>query len=100
MSVLYLYVCGLMVAPPPVKIGTLLQGGAKNSQGRGAKKFRLASLAISHPPDQNSETAPASFIKYAVTSLLSRVGKNVALTTSVIFSGLLGVFFLTFPPGA
>ena len=38
-------------------VGTPLQGGAINSQG-GAKKFRLASLAISHPPGQNSETAP------------------------------------------
>ena len=36
---------------PPVKIGTPLQGGAKNSQG-GPKNFRLASLAISHPPDK------------------------------------------------
>ena len=42
---------------PPVKIRTPLQGGAKTSQG-GAKKIRLASLAISHPPDPNSETAP------------------------------------------
>ena len=25
---------------------------------RGAKNFRLASLATLHPPDQNSETAP------------------------------------------
>ena len=38
-------------------VGTPLQGEAKNSQG-GAKIFRLASLAISYPPDQNSETAP------------------------------------------
>ena len=42
MSALYLYVCGLIVATP-------LQGGGE--------KFRLASLAICHPPDQNDETA-------------------------------------------
>ena len=32
---------------PPVKIDRV-----------GAKKFRLALLSNSHPPDQNSETAP------------------------------------------
>ena len=42
MSALCLYVFGLIVATP-------LQGGGEN--------FRLASLAICHPPDQNAETA-------------------------------------------
>ena len=44
-----LYVSGLIVATP-------LQGGGENSQG-GGENFRLASLAICHPPDQNAETA-------------------------------------------
>ena len=56
MSALYLICLWINGWHPPVKIGTPLQEGANNSQG-GAKKFRLASLAISHPPDQNSETA-------------------------------------------
>ena len=42
MSALCLYNSGLIVATP-------LQGGGEN--------FRLASLAICHPPDQNAETA-------------------------------------------
>ena len=42
---------------PPVKLATPLQGGGENSQG-GGKNFRLASLAICHPSDQNAETAP------------------------------------------
>ena len=46
-----------MVGPSLSIFGPPLQGGAKNWQG-GAKKFRLASLATSPPPDQNSETAP------------------------------------------
>ena len=44
-----LYVSGLIVATP-------LQGGGENSQ-EGGENFRLASLAICHPPDQNAETA-------------------------------------------
>ena len=44
MSALCLYVFGLIVATP-------LQGGGEN--------FRLASLAICHPPDQNAETGSA-----------------------------------------
>ena len=46
MSALRLYVWGLIIVTP-----------CKNCQG-GAIKFRLASLATSHPPDQKSETAP------------------------------------------
>ena len=53
MSALCLYVCGLIVATP-------LQGGGENSQG-GGENFRLASLAICHPPDQNAETASATY---------------------------------------
>ena len=49
MSALCLYVSELNVATP-------LQGGGENSQG-GGENFRLASLAICHPPDQNAETA-------------------------------------------
>ena len=56
MSALCLYVSGLNVAHPPVKLATPLQGGGENSQG-GGENFRLASLAICHPPDQNAETA-------------------------------------------
>ena len=41
---------------PPVKLATPLQEGGENSQG-GGENFRLASLAICHPPDQNAETA-------------------------------------------
>ena len=41
---------------PPVKLATPLQGGGENSQ-EGGENFRLASLAICHPPDQNAETA-------------------------------------------
>ena len=47
MSALCLYVSGLIVATP-------LQGGGEN--------FRLASLAICHPPDQNAETASVASI--------------------------------------
>ena len=53
MSALCLYVSGLIAATP-------VQGGGKNSQG-GGENFRFASLAICHPPDQNAETASASF---------------------------------------
>jgi hypothetical protein len=49
MSALCLYLIRLIVATP-------LQGGGENSQG-GGENFRLASLAICHPPDQNAETA-------------------------------------------
>ena len=49
MSALCLNFSGLIVATP-------LQGGGEYSQG-GGKNFRLASLAICHPPDQNAETA-------------------------------------------
>jgi hypothetical protein len=49
MSALCLYISGLNVATP-------LQGGGEN--------FRLASLAICHPPDQNAETASVIFGKY------------------------------------
>ena len=55
MSALCLYVCGLIVATP-------LQGGGKNSQG-GGENFRIASLAICHPPDQNAETASELSVK-------------------------------------
>ena len=55
MSALGLYVCGLIVNNP-------LQGGGKN--------FRLASLAICHPPDQNSETAPDISKLFLITSEL------------------------------
>ena len=41
---------------PPVKLAIPLQGGGENSQG-GGENFRLASLAICHPPDKNAETA-------------------------------------------
>ena len=34
----------------------------------GAKKFRLDSLAILHPPDQNFETAPAIDFRFFVKS--------------------------------
>ena len=53
MSALCLYVSGLNVATP-------LQGGGENSQG-GGENFRLASLAICHPPDQNAETDSVKF---------------------------------------
>ena len=59
MSALCLYVCGLIVATPPEKLATPLQEGGENSQG-GGENFRLASLAICHPPDQNAETASDS----------------------------------------
>ena len=55
MSALCLYVSGLIVATP-------LQGGGENSQGGGVN-FRLASLAICHPPDQNAETASDFVVK-------------------------------------
>ena len=55
MSALCLYVSGLIVATP-------LQGGGENSQG-GGENFRLASLAICYPPDQNAETASVLNIK-------------------------------------
>ena len=60
MSALCLYVSGLIGATPPVKLATPLQGGGKNSQG-GGENFRLASLAICHPPNQNAETASGYF---------------------------------------
>ena len=46
---------------PPVKLATPLQGGGVNSQG-GGENFRLASLAICHPPDQNAETASVKYL--------------------------------------
>ena len=68
---------------PPVKLASPLQGGGENSQG-GGENFRLASLAICHPPDQNAETASAlslSFIlKISYPPKLSKleveIGKN------------------------
>ena len=45
---------------PLVKIGTPMQGDAKNCYG-GAKKFLLATL---HPPYQKSETAPGRSMQW------------------------------------
>ena len=47
-------------------VATPLQGGGENSQG-GGENFRLASLAICHPPDQNAETA-SDFVHYTCLS--------------------------------
>ena len=60
------HVYGLIVATP-------LQGGGENSQGDG-ENFRIASLAICHPPDQNAETASAFFVYlYAFLLFLSAI---------------------------
>ena len=62
MSALFLYVCRLMVGAP-LKEWALPARWCQKLKG-GVKIFWLALLANSHPPDQNSETAPA--LKYFV----------------------------------
>ena len=82
MSALYLYVSGLIVATP-------LQGGGEN--------FRLASLAICHPPDQNAETASERYILYLflILKMFDLGNKKLWQKKDFLFHNLV-IFLFTF----